>query len=80
MLVAPRDTVSAFATLRGTSARCAGVIPVSVWRKAMWYESPLCRVIPYRAFSTLRGTKARCAEVVPVSVIPPSAVARVDGA
>ena len=54
--------VNAFSTPRGMSARCAGVVPVSVWRICTWYERPLCRVVPFKAFATLRGMKARCAE------------------
>ena len=77
----PRDTVSACSTPRGTSARCTE--RGSVQRLAHFNvirTRVVLSVIPVSAFATRRGTKARCAEVVPVSVIPPSAVARVDGA
>ena len=57
----PRDTVSACSTLRGTSVRCAEVVPVNVWRASSWYKSPLCPVVPCRAFPTPRSMKARYA-------------------
>ena len=46
----------------------------------MWYERPLCHVVPVSACSTPRGAKARCAECGSVSVVHPSAVARISSA
>ena len=51
------------------------VIPVKVWCNSMWYESSLCRVIPFKVISTPRGANARCAGVIPVSVVQIGAVA-----
>ena len=51
----------ACSTLRGTSVRCAEVVPVNVWRASSWYKSPLCPVVPCRAFPTPRSMKARYA-------------------